>query len=153
MRYSELDKLAEENEWGKTRDDDYWLLYIKDNINIEICKHRIDNDILLWAETSEGEINLNDELDFINACIELGNTPLADRESEKRFIIPLPGLVTTDGKQQYLTHKDCKFFASRRDETLRQTWKEEHLEIIPEEYRQFAEEFDERKELEDDYKK
>lgn len=52
--------------------------------------------------------------------------------------MPLPGLVTTDGQQQYLTNKAGKWFASRRDERLRQTWKEEHLFYIPETYRQFA---------------
>lgn len=56
----------------------------------------------------------------------------------KRFIVPLPGLVTTDGQQQYLTNKGGTWFASRRDEKLRQTWKEEHLGYIPEVYRQFA---------------
>lgn len=71
---------------------------------------------------------------------------LGDREDEKRFIIPLPELITTDGKQQYLTHKDCKFFASRRDERLRQIWKEEHLKFVPEIYRQFAVEFEKEEE-------
>lgn len=56
----------------------------------------------------------------------------------KRFIVPLPGLVTTDGQQQYLTNKGGTWFASRRDGNLRQTWKEEHLGYIPEIYRQFA---------------
>lgn len=56
----------------------------------------------------------------------------------KRFIVPLPGLVTTDGQQQYLTNKGGTWFASRRDENLRQTWKEEHLVYVPEIYRQFA---------------
>lgn len=56
----------------------------------------------------------------------------------KRFIVPLPGLVTTDGKQQYLTNKGGTWFASRRDENLRQTWKWEHLDYIPEVYKKFA---------------
>lgn len=56
----------------------------------------------------------------------------------KRFIVPLPGLITTDGKQQYLTNKGGTWFASRRDGNLRQTWKWEHLDYIPEVYRQFA---------------
>lgn len=55
-----------------------------------------------------------------------------------RFIVPLPGLKTTDGEQQYLTSKDGTFFACRRNEKLRQTWKRKHLEFIPEEYRAFA---------------
>lgn len=57
--------------------------------------------------------------------------------------MPLPGLVTTDGQQQYLTNKGGTWFASRRDERLRQTWKEEHLGYIPEVYRQFAVEVEE----------
>lgn len=56
----------------------------------------------------------------------------------KRFIVPLPGLVTTDGQQQYLTNRKGKWFACRRHGKLRQTWKEEHLDYIPEIYRQFA---------------
>ena len=56
----------------------------------------------------------------------------------KRFIVPLPGLITTDGKQQYLTNKGGTWFASRRDGNLRQTWKWEHLDYIPEVYKKFA---------------
>lgn len=66
----------------------------------------------------------------------------------KRFIVPLPGLVTTDSQQQYLTNRGGKWFASRRDERLRQTWKEEHLGYIPEVYRQFAVELEDLKEEE-----
>ncbi|MEQ2400119.1 hypothetical protein [Peptoniphilus hominis (ex Hitch et al. 2025)] len=56
----------------------------------------------------------------------------------KRFIVPLPGLVTNDGAQQYLTNRGGRWFACRRRSDLRQTWKEEHLGYIPEVYRQFA---------------
>lgn len=65
---------------------------------------------------------------------------------EKRYIVPLPGLVTTDGQQQYLSNKAGKWFASRRDERLRQTWKEEHLGYIPGIYRQFAVEVEDSEE-------
>lgn len=84
--------------------------------------------------------------ELFDILVDLAKTPTGDRKDEKRFIIPLPGLVTTDGRQQYLTHKDCKFFASRRDEDLRQIWKEQHLKFVPEIYRQFAVELDEEKE-------
>ena len=66
-----------------------------------------------------------------------------EESREKRFIIPLPGLITTDGEQQYLTYKDDKFFVSRRDEDLRQIWKRSHLDFVPEVYREFAVEFEE----------
>ena len=91
--------------------------------------------------------NLQDDAkkELFKIVTEFAATDPADREDEKRFIIPLPGLVTTDGEQQYLS-QNGSFFASRRDESLKQTWKEEHLKFVPEIYRQFAEEFDENKE-------
>ena len=95
-----------------------------------------------WSDETIKEYTKKELFDIL---VEFAATDLADREDEKRFIIPLPGLVTTDGKQQYLSHKG-NFFASRRDEELRQTWKEEHLKFVPEVYRQFAVEFDEGKE-------
>ena len=75
--------------------------------------------------------------DLFKIITELAATEPKDRKDEKRFIIPLPGLVTTDGEQQYLT-QNGSFFASRRDKRLKQTWKEEHLKFVPEVYRQFA---------------
>ena len=66
-----------------------------------------------------------------------------EEKREKRFMIPLPGLVTTDGEQQYLTYKDGKFFASRVAGTLMQVWKEPHLDLIPKVYREFAVELEE----------
>lgn len=59
-------------------------------------------------------------------------------KSIKRYEIPLPHLVISDGEQQYLTHADGKFFASRKNPDLRQSWKEEDLRYVPDEYRQYA---------------
>lgn len=42
---------------------------------------------------------------LLDAIIEYSYTPVIDREEEKRYIFPLPGLITTDGEQQYLTQK------------------------------------------------
>ena len=97
-----------------------------------------------WEGFSKIRIQARGEL--FDILVDLAKTPPGDRKDEKRFIIPLIGLITTDGKQQYLTKKDGYFFASRRDETLRQTWKEEHLRFVPDVYVQFAVEFDEEKE-------
>lgn len=57
----------------------------------------------------------------------------------KYFCIPLPNLVTSEGEQQYLTHKDGTFFASKRNCSLRQSWQEKDLVYIPEEYKKYAE--------------
>lgn len=84
-----------------------------------------------------GELTEALRQDLLDVMYKFASTPIPEREEEKRYIIPLPHLVTTDGEQQYLTHNGG-FFASRRDKELRQTWKEEHLKHIPEEYRKYA---------------
>lgn len=85
-------------------------------------------------------------LPLLTACIDFAETPPNERGMETRYIIPLPRLKTTDGEQQYLTQKGENWFACRRTPSLRQTWKEEHLKYVPEEYRKYAVEFDEEKE-------
>lgn len=85
-------------------------------------------------------------LSMLTACIAFAETPLDERGMETRYIIPLPRLKTTDGEQQYLTQKSKNWFACRRTPSFRQTWKEEHLKYVPEEYRKYAVEFDEEKE-------
>lgn len=85
-------------------------------------------------------MRLEDDIraELLDIFVEYAKTPPDEREEEKRFIVPLPGLVTTDGEQQYLTHKEEHFFACRRNKDLRQTWKEKHLRILPKEYRKYA---------------
>lgn len=76
--------------------------------------------------------------DLLKTMYELAITPIPERQEEKRYIVPLPHLITSNGEQQYLSNKGGTWFASRKDENLRQTWKEEHLSYIPEEYRKYA---------------
>lgn len=98
-------------------------------IIIDKCKVKavyIDNDICN-----------SEDFEVIKAAIALAETPLGEREEEKIYIIPLPHLVTSDGKKQYLTQLGT-FFACRRDKTLIQTWEEKDLVHVPEEYRGFA---------------
>lgn len=80
---------------------------------------------------------------IIGAFVELMNTPPEEWHEPKRYIFPLPGLTTTDGEQQYLTQKGEHWFACRRNKNLRQTWKEEHVKWIPEEYRHLKVEYQE----------
>lgn len=82
------------------------------------------------------EVRRSSERDkVLNAFVELMNTPPEEWHEPKRYIFPLPGLTTTDGEQQYLTQKGKHWFACRRNKNLRQTWKEDHVKWIPEEYR------------------
>lgn len=96
-------------------------------------------------DTSYGffrDIEEESRRDLLYVMYKFASTPIDEREDEKRYIIPLPHLITSDGEQQYLTHSGS-FFAARRDKGLRQTWKEEHLKHIPEEYRKYAVEVEE----------
>ena len=86
----------------------------------------------------------NEDMDMMEAAIAYAKTPLPDREEPKRYIVPLPDLTTTDGEQQYLTNKSGHWFACRRNKDLRQTWKEEHLCYVPEQYRGDAVEVDKK---------
>lgn len=107
---------------------------------------RVDNEAENLLDTSYIHFEyLKDEIraELFNLFIEYAKTPISERKEEKRFIVPLPGLVTTDGEQQYLTYKEEHFFACRRTVIFRQTWKEKDLEYIPEEYRQYAVELSE----------
>lgn len=112
-----------------------------DSIEGEKIITRVDNEAEKLLDTSYIQFErLKDEIraELFNLFVEYAKTPISDRKEEKRFIVPLPGLVTTDGEQQYLTHKEEHFFACRRNKDLRQTWKEKDLEYIPEEYRKYA---------------
>lgn len=51
---------------------------------------------------------------------------------EKRYLVGLDGLVTTDGAQQYLTKKDGKWFASRKMPGMHQDFTDEELNNAPE---------------------
>ncbi|EPD09369.1 hypothetical protein Lpp70_00480 [Lacticaseibacillus paracasei subsp. paracasei Lpp70] len=64
---------------------------------------------------------------------------------EKRYMVPLDGLVTTDGSQQYLTKRNGKWFASRIQPSLHQAFTDEELKLAP----IWAEEID-REEVTDD---
>lgn len=91
---------------------------------------------------SEMEERLRQSL--LDAIYKFTSTPPDERQEEKRYIIPLPNLTTSNGEQLYLTHQG-NFFPHVRSTGLRQTWKEKDLIHIPEEYRGFAVEMEEER--------
>lgn len=64
---------------------------------------------------------------------------------EKKYLVELDGLVTTDGAKQYLTKKNGKWFASRRMPGMHQGFTDEELNEAPE----WAQQLD-REEVTDD---
>ena len=123
IKYTETDiTLADFLGWeeGVEYEHDGVRFKIEDN---KFYTHKV------YSDTGWGEYYIS-----INHVKGLRNA----KKVEKRYIVPLPNLKTSDGEQQYLTNADNTFFASRWDKDLRQTWKEEHLKYIPEEYRKHA---------------
>ena len=137
-----INEIAKEYNTNLSVTEDAKNIYIKIKITIIAYTNKI-LPCFINADTA-GMYYLDEEArqKILEALYEYSKTPFKEREELKRYIIPLPHLVTTDGEQQYLTHNGS-FFASRRDKELRQTWKEEHLKYIPEEYRKYAVEVEE----------
>ena len=75
-------------------------------------------------------------------------TPEEDRgiSEEEQYIIPMPGLSTTSGHQQFLTEKDGVYFSCRRNEDLHQVFTEGELDTVPSAYRDYAERLNEYEE-------
>lgn len=73
-------------------------------------------------------------------------TPEEDRRGsdlndvEKKYTIPMPGLQTSNGGQQFLSEKDGNYFSCKRTKGLHQVFTEDELNgEVPEVYREFAE--------------
>lgn len=59
--------------------------------------------------------------------------------AENKYTIPMPGLQTSDGGQQFLSEKDGNYFSCKRTEDLHQVFTEEELYTeVPVVYREFA---------------
>jgi len=150
MRYKEFEERIKT--WGEKYgyetevEIECIYVYVKTKFGMlfkKVARIRTDSTWALDTDWSSfTDIKEDARVELLSIILKFAKTPIKEREDEKRFIIPLPVLVTTDGKQQYLS-QDYNFFASRRDRTLKQTWKEEHLKSVPDFYRQFAVEFDE----------
>ena len=72
-------------------------------------------------------------------------TPEEDRgiyaatHAENKYTIPMPGLQTSDGGQQFLSEKDGNYFSCKRTEDLHQVFTEDELYTeVPVVYREFA---------------
>ena len=146
MKYKEfkekINKIANDYNLNLKVTEDMDNIYIK--MGEAICAYT-KKAVLGFISTDFGTMyyfNEKPRVEMLEALCELSTTPIEERQEEKRYIIPLPNLVTTDGEQQYLTHNGS-FFASRRNKKLRQIWKEEHLKYVPEEYRKYAVEVEE----------
>lgn len=59
--------------------------------------------------------------------------------AENKYTIPMPGLQTSHGGQQFLSEKDGNYFSCKRTEDLHQVFTEDELDTeVPVVYREFA---------------
>ena len=136
MKYKELMNVAREKGYDIETN----------NFRTILKKQTLENDSkdkIIISEIDSWNIELSTSLWFprdfklLETVFDYAKTPLEERREEKRYIIPLPHLKTSNGEQLFLTHQG-NFFPCRRNKGLRQTWKEKDLIHIPEEYRGFA---------------
>ena len=135
MTYKEIEKIAKKYGWTTTSAATLYRIEKEygDSTTNYIVIGKFNRNVIFLKNERCNPGNLI----VIKSAMELAETPLGEREEEKIYIIPLPHLVTSDGKKQYLTQLGT-FFACRRDKTLIQTWEEKDLVHVPEEYRGFA---------------
>ena len=143
MKTKELKEIAKKNGYEFNFDELNSIIALKRNDFFGCNKITIGRKIKnrLWIRSC-GYTD-DDDMRMMEAAMAYAKTPPDDRVEEKRYIVPLPGLITTDGEQQYLTQISKNWFACRRKQELRQTWKKEHLCYVPEQYRKYAVEVEE----------
>lgn len=96
------------------------------------------DELTKWLHDNDDETNRQRE--FSLATLVTLGIDAVEVEKEKLYTIPLKGLITTDGHQQYLTGKVGRYFASRRNSSLKQTFTQTEIDNnVPACYREWAE--------------
>ena len=138
LTYKELKEIAKKNGYELNLRDCHTNTILR-------RERRLSDNIITISEIEENRLWIeassyvdDEDVDMMEAAIAYAKTPPDDRGEPTIYIVPLPDLTTTDGEQQYLTNKSGHWFACRRKQELRQTWKEEHLCYVPEQYRIYA---------------
>lgn len=109
--------------------DGHVITLIKKPKKVELSK--AEADIVKLAHTVESPAAVimhnayTNEEKLINAYVN----GFTIKEEKKE--VPIDGLLTTDGEQQYLTNKDGHWFASRKDSNLKQKFTDEELSHAP----------------------
>ena len=114
MKYSELKTIAKKHGWEIDNSYNYWLYANKLLTKIQIDK---TGTKVLNITTDGAYCSLFEEKEFIEACYELAETPIEDREDEKYYTIELPFLNATDEKfslrRSFTEPYWCTAFSSR----------------------------------------
>lgn len=148
--YAEIDDVDEvinvyENEYNKQEGD--WFISIPFDALLffhlsfdQGAAENLDLATIATVETSIYFFLMTPEEDR-------GISEVLDTSSkEEQYIVPMPGLSTTSGHQQFLTEKNGVYFSCRRNEDLHQVFTEGELDTVPSAYRDYAESLSEYEE-------
>lgn len=155
-----MDKLVEVPKWF-----DDWVQVVYNSSDavkgVDEIKQILINKIIQQGHNSNftspalsvGSLNREDDNDFYtpknqmyvyNHKLELVRAIIDGYTVKDLYEIRLPDLITTDGEHQYLSAtKDTDptlYFASRKNNSLKQTFTKRELDYIPQYYQQFAKE-------------
>ena len=117
MKYSEFGTIAKKHGWeidmGEASNG---RAYVRKN-GFEIVISQFEQNYFDLRAKKECVIGLIEEKEFIEACYELAETPLEDREDEKYYTIELPFLNAADEKfslrRSFTEPYWCTAFSSR----------------------------------------
>ena len=146
--YAEIDDVDEvinvyENEFNKQEGD--WFISIPFDallfFHLNFDQGAADNLDLTAVAAVEASISL-----FLMTPEEDRGISEVVSSEEEQYIIPMPGLSTTSGHQQFLTEKDGVYFSCRRNEDLHQVLTEGELDTVPSAYRDYVEPLNEYEE-------
>ena len=112
MTYKEIEKIAKKYGWTTTSAATLYRIEREygDSTTNYIVIGKFNRNVIFFKNE---RCNPGD-LIVIKSAMELAETPLGEREEEKIYIIPLPHLVTSDGKKQYLTQLGTFFCLQER---------------------------------------
>ena len=95
------------------------------------CNAPVFNGNIQYGDHSantEQELYISDHKQELVIAVMTGNYTV---KKEKKYWVKLDGFVTTDGQQQYLSKKFGHWFASRKDNRLKQRFTRDELNAVP----------------------
>lgn len=114
--------------------------------NKEFLEFSIYSSTISIHEKTVASEKLNEFEGWLNASANNGYEVLThmkygyEIEEVPMWKVPIKNLVTSDGNQQYLTFdpKSLKYFASRKNEKLKQTFNGKELNELPGNFKKYA---------------
>ncbi len=114
--------------------------------NKEFLEFSIYSSTISIHEKTVASEKLNEFEGWLNASANNGYAVLThmkygyEIEEVPMWKVPIKNLVTSDGNQQYLTFdpKSLKYFASRKNEKLKQTFNGKELNELPGNFKKYA---------------